>query len=95
MKETGIGMKETNNDPNKYTETEKQEEKKRARRLQRLVDFTLALIAQSSLSQKEAQRLVEGVRRQAHQLFPERKETFELIYTPRFRRLMAERFRMQ
>ena len=73
-------------------EAEHIEEEKRIRRLQRLVDFSLAFIAQSCLSLEEARRVVEGVRRQAYNLFPDKQETFELIYTPRFRRLIAEKF---
>jgi hypothetical protein len=73
-------------------EVERAEEEKRIRRLRRLVDFSLAFIAQARLSHEEAQGVVEGVRRQAHNLFPDKQETFELIYTPRFCRLIAEKF---
>ena len=78
-----------------YSEAEKQEEEKRIRYLRRLVDFTLALIAQSAIPLAEAQRLIDGVRQQAYYLFPEKKDTFEFIYTPRFRRLLAEKYRLQ
>lgn len=84
-----------------YSETERhaawerQEEEKRVRYLRRLVDLSLALIAQSDMSKEEAQRLVAAVREKAIQLFPGKEETFELIYTPRFRRLMAEKFGLQ
>jgi len=78
-----------------YTEAEKREEDKKVRRLQRLVDFTLALIAQSNLPLSEAQELVAAVRGQALHLFPDKQQTFELIYTPRFRRLLAEKYRLQ
>ena len=78
-----------------YTEAERQEEEKRIRHLRRLVDFTLALIAQSRIPLEEAQRLVDGVRHHAYRLFPDKKDTFELIYTPRFRRLIAEKYGLQ
>lgn len=78
-----------------YTEAEKQEEDKKVRRLQRLVDFTMALIAQSNVPLSEAQDLVAAVRGQACRLFPDKQQTFELIYTPRFRRLIAEKYRLQ
>ncbi|MDR3567390.1 MAG: hypothetical protein P4L43_05110 [Syntrophobacteraceae bacterium] len=78
----------------KYSEAEIQEEDRRIRRLRRLVDFSLAFIAQSPLSSEEAQRVVQGVRRQATALFPGKEETFELLYAPRFRRLIAEKFRL-
>lgn len=77
-----------------YTEEEIKEENKRIRHLRRLVDFSLALIAQSSMSFDEAHRLVHAVRQQAMMLFPGKEETFDLVYTPRFRRLIAEKFRL-
>jgi hypothetical protein len=57
-----------------------------------MVDFSMALIAQSDISQDDAQRLVKAVRERASELFPGKEETFELIYTPRFRRLISEKF---
>ena len=77
------------------SESEQVEEERRIRRLRRLVDFSLAVIAQSCLSLDEAERIVQGVREQACSLFPDKRETFELIYTPRFRRLIAEKFVLQ
>lgn len=71
------------------------EEERRVRYLQRLVDLTLATIAQTRVSYSEAQRMVQGVRKQAYRLFPDKKDTFELIYTPRFRRLIAEKYGLQ
>jgi hypothetical protein len=78
-----------------YSESERLEEERRIRRLRRLVDFSLAFIAQTCLSLDEAERVVQGVRQQAYSLFPDKHETFELIYTPRFRRLIAEKFALQ
>jgi hypothetical protein len=76
----------------KYTQSEVAEENKRIRYLGRLVDFAFALIAQSPMSVDEAQRIVQAVREQAMRLFPGKEQTFELLYTPRFRRLIAEKF---
>ena len=75
-----------------YSEAEIKEENKRIRHLRRLVDFAHALIAQSPMSIDEARRVVQAVREQAMLLFPGKEETFELLYTPRFRRLIAEKF---
>ena len=77
-----------------YTEAEIKEENKRIRHLSRLVDFSLALIAQSPMPLDEAQRIVQAVRQQAMRLFPGKEQTFELLYTPRFRRLIAEKFNL-
>lgn len=72
-----------------------EEEEKRIRKLRRLVDFSFALIAQSNLSLPQAQRMVQTVREEALELFPGKEETFNLIYGPRFRRLIAEKYRLQ
>lgn len=74
---------------------EQREEDRRVRRLQRWVDFALAMIAQSDLSLSQARQLVGAVRAKSHELFPDKKEMFELIYTPRFRRLLAEKYNLQ
>ncbi len=77
-----------------YTEAEINEENRRIRHLRRLVDFSLALIAQSPMPPDEAHRIVQAVRQQAMRLFPGKEQTFELLYTPRFRRLIAEKFNL-
>jgi hypothetical protein len=79
------------------TEREKEEieeENRRLRTLRLLVDFALAYLAQTNLPLEEAQAVVEGVKRQALRLFPEKEETFDLIYLPRFRRLLREKYQL-
>ncbi|MEN6437986.1 MAG: hypothetical protein ABFD97_05340 [Syntrophobacter sp.] len=83
---------ETNEYKRAYTEAEIREEDRKIRHLRRLVDFSMALIAQSRISHGEALSVVQGVRQHAILLFPGKEETFELLYTPRFRRLIAEKF---
>ncbi|MFP5213914.1 MAG: hypothetical protein ACLGPL_11115 [Acidobacteriota bacterium] len=78
-----------------YSEAEIKEEGRKVRHLRRLVDFSLALIAQTDIAFDEAQRLVQAVRLKACELFPGKEETFELIYTPRFQRLLAEKFKLR
>jgi hypothetical protein len=85
-------MKENNEPRREYTESEKKEEDRRVRHLRRLVDFSLSLIAQSPMSIEEAQKVFLGVRHHACNLFPGKEDTFDLLYTPRFRRLIAEKF---
>ncbi|ROQ92037.1 cation diffusion facilitator family transporter [Desulfosoma caldarium] len=72
-----------------------EEDRRKARRLQRLVDFALAVIRQGNLSLEEVHRLVEGVRQYAYREYPDKKETYELLYTPRFRRAVVEKYGMQ
>jgi hypothetical protein len=71
-----------------------EEENRRIRTLRLLVDFSMAYLAQTNLPMEEAQAVVEGVKKQALRLFPEKEETFDLIYLPRFRRLLREKYRL-
>jgi hypothetical protein len=68
------------------------EENRRIRFLRMLVDFSIQLILQGDLPLEEALRLIEAVKGHACRLFPGKEETFELIYRPRFRRILAERY---
>ena len=67
-------------------------ENRKIRRLRFLVDFTMSLIAQSEISLDEAQLLAAGVKKQALKMFPEKGDTYDLIYAPRFRRLLTEKY---
>ena len=68
------------------------EENRKIRFLRILVDFSMQLILQGNLSLEEARKVVEGVKAHACRLFPGKEETFELIYRPRFRRILAEKY---
>ena len=71
-----------------------EEEERRIRTLRLLVDFSLAYLAQTKLPFEEAQAVVAGVKKQALHLFPEKEETFDLIYLPRFQRLLRDKYRL-
>ncbi len=71
---------------------EVREENRKIRYLRFLVDFSILTIQQDDLVLQEAQELVENVKRAACNLFPGKEETFELIYRPRFNRVIGERF---
>jgi hypothetical protein len=75
------------------SETEVREENRKLRYLRFLVDFSILSIQQDDLLLGEAQELVENVKRAACSLFPGKEETFELIYRPRFNRVIGERFK--
>ncbi len=68
------------------------EENRRVRFLRFLVDLSLVSIQQEELSRDKAERVVEDVKQAACNLFPGKEETFELIYRPRFQRVIQERF---
>ena len=68
------------------------EENRKIRYLRFLVDFSILSIQQEDLLLEEALERVEDVKRAACGLFPGKEETFELIYRPRFHRVIQERF---
>jgi hypothetical protein len=76
-------------------ELEIREENRKIRYLRFLADFSILSILQDDLLLQEAQELVEDVKRAACSLFPGKEETFELIYRPRFNRVIEERFGFQ
>ena len=69
-------------------------ENKMIRRLRFLVDLTFATIAQDrDMTLEEGWEHVIALKGAAVTMFPGKEETFDLIYLPRFSRLLAERFR--
>lgn len=69
-------------------------EDKMLRRLRFLVDLTFATLAQDQdLTLEQAWQHVIALKGAAVAMFPGKEETFDLIYLPRFSRLLAERFR--
>jgi hypothetical protein len=68
------------------------EEGRRMRKLRLLVDLTALVLRDRPLSPADAEIVVEHVRERVLQLFPDKGDAFDLIYRPRFRRLIEERF---
>jgi hypothetical protein len=69
------------------------EEEKKLRMLRFIVDLNQAvLMQQRDLTLREAFDILKSTRQAALNLFPGKDEVFELIYTPRFRRIIRERF---
>ena len=69
-------------------------ENKMIRRLRILVDLTFAVIAQDDdMTLESGWEHVLALKGAAVAMFPGKEETFDLIYLPRFSRLLAERFR--
>jgi hypothetical protein len=66
------------------------DEARRARKVRQIVDIATSLIMQSRMTRDEAEALAAFVRTRVLLLFPGREDTYELIYTPRFRRLIDE-----
>jgi hypothetical protein len=72
------------------TREELADEARRAQKVRQVVDIATSLIIQSSMTRAEAESLVAAVRLRVLALFPEGEETYELVYAPRFRRLLDE-----
>jgi hypothetical protein len=73
-------------------EKEIQEENRRLRFLRMLVDLSVVAIQEGDLSLEQARKIVAEVRQAAGALFPGKEETFDLIYQPRFNRVIHEAF---
>jgi hypothetical protein len=71
------------------------EEERKLRRLRRAMDVAAALLRQVDLTLEEAQDVVEHAKQTALKLFPDKEETFDLIYGPRFRRILVEKYHLQ
>lgn len=70
-------------------------EERRVRRLRCAMDVTAALLQGVDLTFAEAQDVVSHAKQTALQLFPDKEETFDLIYGSRFRRILVEKYRLQ
>jgi len=70
------------------------EENRRLRYLRFLVDLALIEISRGTYTKAQAEKVVENIRSQALQLFPGKELAFDLIYRPRFRRVIAETFQL-
>ena len=75
--------------------TEQAEEARLLRRLQMMMGMVMQTIAQdSTLTVDEASQMVADARTAALSMFPGKELAYELIWRPRFQRLMRERFRL-
>jgi len=70
-------------------------EDQKLRRLRMMMDMVMQVVAQdSSLTVDDASQMIADSRRAALTLFPDKELAYDLIYKPRFQRLMRERFRL-
>ena len=69
------------------------EETRKVRRLRFIVDFALQYIRTQEITHDQAIGIVEGVKKHALLLFPEKEEAFDIIYAPRFKRVLNEKFK--
>ncbi|HEX4039176.1 MAG TPA: hypothetical protein VHX37_14055 [Acidobacteriaceae bacterium] len=86
---------ESRPDPVRQTPEELQDEQRRLRRLQIMVNMVMSVIGQDmSLTVDEASEMVADTRRAALAMFPGKELAFDLLYKPRLQRLMRERYRI-
>ena len=71
------------------------EEARLIRRMQMMMTMVMQVIAQdSSLSVDDAAQMIADARTAALSMFPGKELAYDLIWRPRFQRLMRERFRI-
>ncbi len=76
------------------TEDEIREEARKVRRLQTVVDMVTSTLRQSDIPVEEAAQMVASTREFALKLFPDKARTFDLIYRPRFQRILSEKYKI-
>jgi hypothetical protein len=77
------------------TPEELAEEQKLIRRMQMMMNMVMQVIAQdATLTVDEASQMIADSRKAALTMFPGKELAYDLIWKPRFQRLMRERFRM-
>ncbi len=70
------------------------EENRKVRRLQLVVNLVMSVLGQTDMPAEEAAELVAATRRFALSLFPDKEQTYDMIYQAKFRRLMAEKYKI-
>jgi hypothetical protein len=77
------------------TQAEIDAESRLLRRLRILVYLTLDSIASGDLSAEEASGMIAATRKVALEMFPGKENAFDLLYRPKFQRLMHAVYRLQ
>jgi hypothetical protein len=88
-------LNETRVDTIAISAEERAEEQKLIRRLQMMMNMVMQVIAQDpSLTIDDAAQMIADSRKAALAMFPGKELAYDLIWRPRFQRLMRERFRI-
>jgi hypothetical protein len=88
-------LNETSTESVRVSAEERAEEQKLIRRLQFMMNMVMSVIAQDgSLTVDEAAQMIADSRKAALAMFPGKELAYDLIWRPRFQRLMRERFRI-
>jgi hypothetical protein len=77
------------------TPAELQEENRKLRRLQIMMNMVMSVISQDpQMTIEEASELAANTKKAALAMFPDKELAYDLIYKPRLQRLLNERFRL-
>ncbi len=68
-----------------------EEEQRKLRLLRTIVDLAAAVLRQGNLTTPEAIDLIQATRKRVLELFPGKEDAYDLIYRPRFERIIQER----
>ena len=94
MSSTAQNNKENSN--RSQLEIEQEEENRKIRRLQLMMNMVMAVLAQDEdITLEEASEMIANAKTAALAMFPDKELAYDLIYRPRFQRLLNERFRLQ
>jgi hypothetical protein len=75
------------------TPAEQQEEQRKLRRLQLVLNMTLSVLRQDPhLTLAQAHAMIANCKSAALAMFPGKESTFDLLYAPRLQRALDERF---
>lgn len=67
-------------------------EEQQIRQLRIIVDYAESMLLRSGLTHRECLEIVESTKNTVLRLFPGKEDVFNLIYVPRFSRVISERF---
>ena len=67
-----------------------EEEDRKLNQIKRIVDEAARRITNGDLRYEEALALAQSVKEQVEKIVPDRMDTYDLIYTARFRRLVEQ-----
>ena len=71
-------------------------ERKKVRRLQWMMSIVMSTISQDDrMPVEKASELIASARKAALRMFPGKEATYDLLYRPRFQRLMREKYNLQ
>jgi hypothetical protein len=91
-----MGLSNQVPDPAPQTQAELQEESRKLRRLQIMMNMVMSVISQDpQMTIEEASELAANTKKAALAMFPDKELAYDLIYKPRLQRLLNERFRLQ